>query len=114
LSEAASTIEAGVLSVEQIELRFRFRIQMYAGGECVERAWEMTANGIEGFGGGVVSCLSWDGDVLVFRCGSDRGDAPWSMTWRYELIDAGQGLRAVERMRGSMGDQDNIWIFARG
>jgi hypothetical protein len=43
------------------------------------------------------------------------GEAPdlVTMTWRYEAVDNGRGLRAVERMRGGGRDQDNVWVFDR-
>jgi len=55
----------------------------------------------------------WDGAGLVFT--DYMGDAPdvVTMTWRYELVDDGRRLRAVERMRGGGRDQDNIWAFDR-
>ena len=55
----------------------------------------------------------WDGDGLVFT--DFMGEAPdlVTMTWRYELVDNGRRLRAVERMRGAGRDQDNVWVFDR-
>jgi len=55
----------------------------------------------------------WDGDGLVFT--DFMGEAPGlvTMTWRYELLDGGRRLRAVERMRGGGRDQDNVWVFDR-
>jgi hypothetical protein len=55
----------------------------------------------------------WDGDGLVFT--DFMGEAPdlVTMTWRYEVADAGRRLRAIERMRGAGRDQDNIWAFDR-
>jgi len=55
----------------------------------------------------------WDGDGLVFT--DFMGEAPdlVTMTWRYEAVDNGRGLRAVERMRGGGRDQDNVWVFDR-
>jgi hypothetical protein len=35
------------------------------------------------------------------------------MSWRYELLDEGRRLRAVEQIRGGGRDQDNTWIFDR-
>jgi hypothetical protein len=35
------------------------------------------------------------------------------MSWRYELLDGGRRLRAIEQLRGSGREQDNVWIFER-
>jgi hypothetical protein len=53
------------------------------------------------------------GDALMFNCRSQGSDESWIMSWRYELLEEGQRLRAVERIRGGGRDQDNIWIFER-
>ena len=55
----------------------------------------------------------WDGDGLVFT--DFMGETPdlVTMTWRYEVVDNGRRLRAVERMRGGGRDQDNVWVFDR-
>jgi hypothetical protein len=62
---------------------------------------------------GFYSRLFWEGNALVFECGSKGADETWSMLWRYQLLDSGQRLRAVEQMRGRGGDFDNTWIFEK-
>jgi hypothetical protein len=56
----------------------------------------------------------WDGGGLVFTDFMGEPPALVTMTWRYELLDEGRRLRAVERMRGGGRDQDNVWAFDRG
>lgn len=34
-----------------------------------------------------------------------------TISWRYELIDSGRRLRAIEQVRGGGRDQDNVWEF---
>jgi hypothetical protein len=56
---------------------------------------------------------NWDGDALTF---TDRTDTPnWELTisFCYELQDAGRRLRATEQLRGDGREQDNIWVFDR-
>jgi hypothetical protein len=55
----------------------------------------------------------WDADGLVFTDFMGEPPALVTMTWRYELLDEGRRLRAVECMRGGGRDQDNIWAFDR-
>jgi hypothetical protein len=86
---------------------------MCAGGESVERAWESSLSDEPVVDSRFYSRLFWEGDALVFECGSKGADEMWSMVWRYELLDSGQRLRAVEQMRGRNGDFDNTWIFRK-
>ena len=83
------------------------------GPNC-ERAWESSLTDENQIGeAGFYSRLFWEGDTLAFECGSKGADGVWSMLWRYELLESGQRLRAVERMRGHNGDFDNTWIFEK-
>lgn len=59
------------------------------------------------------SSLHWDGSGLVFTDRMGEPPAEVLMTWRYELIEEGRRLRAVEQMRGGGRDQDNVWAFDR-
>ena len=53
--------------------------------------------------------LRWDGHALLFS----YADGDLKISFRYELMDAGRRLRAVEQLRASGRSQDNIWIFDR-
>jgi hypothetical protein len=113
LTGGASAIEAGVLRIDHRNRKCGFQISMSAGGECIERAWESSlSDEIEVVDNGFYSRLFWEGDALVFECGSTDSDAVWSMLWRYELLESGQRLQALEQMRGR-GDFDNNWIFQK-
>ena len=88
-------------------------MNMSADGQSVEQAWESLSDGVEVAEGGVLSRLLWEGEALVFNCRPQGSDESWIMSWRYELLEEGQRLRAVEQIRGGVRDQDNIWIFER-
>jgi hypothetical protein len=60
-----------------------------------------------------VSSLRWDGDTLEFASKIQRADGGMTIGFRYELLDDGHRLRAMERLRGGWRDQQNIWIFDR-
>jgi hypothetical protein len=108
LTGGASAMETGVLRIDHRDPKCAFEIRMTAGAESVERAWQCSVSDEPPVAGsGFYSRLFWEGDVLVFECGSTT----WSMVWRYELFDSGRRLRAVEQMRGGSGDFDNTWIF---
>jgi hypothetical protein len=112
LTGGASAMESGVLRIDHRDPKCGFQIKMSAAGESVERAWESSlSDQIPVVDSAFYSRLFWEGDALVFECGSKGADEMWSMLWRYQLLDSGQRLRAVEQMRGRGGDFDNTWIF---
>ncbi len=59
------------------------------------------------------SSLRWEGEALVATWRIQRVDGEFRISSRYELIDDGRRLRAVEKVRGGLQDQDNTWIFDR-
>jgi hypothetical protein len=114
LTGGASAMESGVIRINHRDPKCAFQISMSAGGQAVERAWECSVDDpTSPAGAGFYSHLFWEGDSLAFECGSTGSDDAWSMIWRYELLDSGQRLRAVEQMRGHIGDFDNTWIFEK-
>jgi hypothetical protein len=114
LTGGAAAMETGVLRIDHCDPKCGFQIRMTAGSETVERAWEISVSGeIAPVGSGFYSRLFWEGDVLVFDCGSKGPDETWSMLWRYQLTDSGRRLHAVEQMRGRGSDLDNTWIFEK-
>ena len=107
-------METGFLRIEHRDPKCGFQISMSAGGESVQRAWESSvSDDVVAGDGGIYSRLFWDGDMLVFECGSKGADEAWSMVWRYQLLNSGRQLQAVEQMRGRGGDFDNTWIFKK-
>ena len=114
LTGGASAMESGVLRIDHRDPKCGFQIRMSAGGESVERSWESSlSDEAQVSDSGVYSHLFWEGDALVFECGSKGSDETWTMLWRYQLLDSGQRLQAVEQMRGHGGDFDNTWIFEK-
>lgn len=114
LTGGASAMESGVLRIDHRDPKCGFQISMSAGGDSVERTWESSlSDEIPVVDSGFYSRLFWEGDALVLECGSKGSDETWSMLWRYQLVDSGQRLQAVEQMRRRGGDTDNIWIFQK-
>ena len=64
-------------------------------------------------GGRTVSSLRWDGNTLVVMWRTERSDGETTVSFRSELVDGGRRLRAVEQLRGTDHDQENVWIFER-
>lgn len=113
LTGGASAMESGVLRIDHRDPKCGFQMSMSTGSDSVERAWECSlSDEIPAAASGFYSRLFWEGDALVFECGSKGADETWSMLWRYQLLDSGQRLRAVEQMRGGR-EFDNTWIFEK-
>jgi len=113
LSSGAAAFQSGVMRIDHREPIFHFQIRMVADGKPVEYAYEGLSDGMEVAGEGSVNSLCWDGDALVFTGRSQSSDGLWTIAFRYELLEEGRRLRAVEQIRGGGRDQDNIWMFER-
>jgi hypothetical protein len=117
LSPGADAVQSGTVRIEHREPMFRYKATLTSGGNPFEYAYELVSDGREvestQQGRRTVSSLSWDGDALVFTGRIQRPDAEVKISFRYELLGDGRRLRAVEQVRGSGRDQDNVWIFER-
>jgi hypothetical protein len=56
---------------------------------------------------------NWDGDALAFTDTTETPNGALTISFCYELQDAGRRLRATEQLRGAGREQDNIWMFDR-
>lgn len=108
----AGGVQSGSLRIEHREPSFRGQFKVVVDGKPFETAFELVADGREvpntGPGRSTVCSLRWDGGTLL---STDRSEG--TITFRYELLNAGGRLRATEQIRGTDHDQDNIWIFDR-
>jgi hypothetical protein len=109
---AAGGVQSASVSIEHQEPHFRCQFTFIVDGKPFEGAFELVTDGREVThmerGRLTVSTLHWDGDALV---STDRSEG--TITFRYELLDAGRRLRVTEQIRGTDHDQDNLWIFER-
>jgi len=99
------------MRIDHREPIVHLQIRIVANGKPVEYAYERVSDGTEVAEGGTVTSLCWDGDVLVFTGRSQSSNGLWTMSFRYELLEEGRRLRAVEQVRGGGRYQDNIWMF---
>jgi hypothetical protein len=75
-----------IICIEHREPAYRYQAAFVADSKTVEYSFELLIDGPEAaLGENDVSRLYWDGD----------------------------GLRAIERIRGAGRDQDNVWEFER-
>ena len=56
---------------------------------------------------------NWDGDGLLFVDRTETPAGELTISFRYELLDAGRRLLATEHLRGAGREQDNNWVFDR-
>jgi hypothetical protein len=113
LSAGASAVRSAKLHIEHCYPTIRCSARFeFNDGNAFEFTTERTATETDETPAADGSAR-WDGDGLIFT--DVMGEAPdlVTMTWRYEVVDNGRRLRAVERMRGGGRDQDNIWLFDR-
>ena len=119
LSPAAAAMQSGTVRIEHREPMFRYAATLMAGGTPIEYAYELSTDGKEVAatqqGRRSVSSLRWDGNALVFVSKIEGPDPDRTITinFRYELLEVGRRLRAVEQLRGGGRDQDNVWMFER-
>jgi len=124
LNRAASTlqaesaaVESGVARVEHRDPEFRFTRVFTVKQQPLETSYEITTDGKElsRANGPVVSRsrLEWQGNSLLLTAliTTPRGEV--SNIVRYELLDGGKMLRAVEDLGGAAPVHHNVWMFDR-
>ncbi len=113
LSPGADAIRTGVVRIEHRDPKFQHQAEFVSDTGTVQAKYELMAEERETeraqqeMKSG--ACLRWDVDALLFT----YVDGDLKISFRYELMDAGLRLRAVEQLRASGRSQDNIWIFDR-
>jgi len=118
LSLGADGMQSGVVRIDHHEPMFHYSAAFAAAnGTPIKYMFELPSDGREVASGPegsrAVGTLRWDGDALILTSRIERAGGETTIVFRYELLDGGRRLRAVERLRGSDHDQDNVWIFDR-
>ena len=122
VSALAKAVQSGVVRIEHRDPMFRYKAAFVSENGPMQYGplpyeYELRSDGREiGFiqqGLTTVSSLRWQGEALVATWRIQRVDGELRISSRYELIDNGRRLRAVEQVRGGLQDQDNIWMFDR-
>lgn len=106
LSPGADTAQSATWNIEHRDPVFRQKALFVMEGGPREYQFELRSDD-------PASGLRWDGDAIVVTFETPLPDGDLVVTFRYELIDAGQRLRASEQVRGVPWAQDNVWIFER-
>ena len=95
----APVVQHGFVRIEHREPNVRVHLSITMNGEPVDVRFERPSN--------------WDGDALVFTDTVRTPNGDLTISFRYELHDAGSRLRATEVLRGAGREQDNLWVFDR-
>jgi hypothetical protein len=117
LSPAASAIQSGSVRIEHRDPAFRYQATLVSETGKVQYEFELPSDGkeVSRSQGGMtaVSSLHWEADALLLTSRMQLPNGELRISFRYELVDGGRRLRAVEQLRGDGRDQDNVWIFDR-
>jgi hypothetical protein len=112
LSPGAAAVQSGVVRIAHREPMFRYQAAFVADGKTFEYTFDRLSDGREvAAGEDGVSSLRWEGNALVAMDRTEHPGSELTMSWRYELLDGGCRLQAVEQIRGAGRDQDNVWVF---
>ena len=107
LSPGADTAQSATWNIEHRDPTFRQKALFVMESGPREHQFELRSDD-------PASGLRWDGDAIVVTFETPLPDGDLVVTFRYQLIDEGQRLRAAEQVRGVPWAQDNVWIFDRG
>lgn len=117
LSPGADAVQSGFVTIEHDDPDFRYRASFVSEDGPLQYEYQLQSDGREIVdaqpGATTVSSLRWEGDVLIATFTTQRSDDRLDISFRHELLDGGQRLRAVEQLRGSNRSQDNVWVFNR-
>jgi len=98
-STVAPVVQSGFVRIEHQEPRVAVHLSITMDGKPFDVRFERPSN--------------WDGDALAFTDRTATPNGELTISFRYELLDAGRRLRATEHLRGAGREQDNVWVFDR-
>lgn len=118
LPPPVSNVESGVVRIEHREPSFSFHRTYVIAGTPREGGYTLRTDGSAlsetgPQGTATVSTLRWDGTALVLAMGIKGSGFEATNDVRYELLDGGKRLRAMEQGRSPMGHHDAVWIYDR-
>ena len=95
----APVVQRGFVRIAHREPTVSVHLSITMNDEPVEVRFERPSN--------------WDGDTLAFTDTAPTPNGDLTISFRYELQDSGNRLRAAEQLRGPGREQDNVWVFDR-
>jgi len=112
-----SAVEGGTVRIEHREPSFAFTRTFLIKAQAIETSFQIQTDGRElanaGRGLSSKSRMEWQGSSLLLTVLIDGPRGTISNVVRYELLDGGHLLRAVEDVGGAAPSHHNVWMFAR-
>lgn len=112
-----AAVESGVLRISHREPSFGFARTFVIKTQPIDTAFDIQTDGREvaNSNRGVTSRsrLEWQRNSLLLTVLIDAPRGLVSNVVRYELLDEGRTLRAVEDVGGAAPSHHNVWMFVR-
>ena len=112
-----AAVEGGVLRIQHREPSFEFSRTFIIKTQPIETSFDIQTDGREiarsNRGLTSRSRLEWQGNSLLLTVLIDAPRGIVSNVVRYELLDDGRTLRAVEDDGGAAPTHHNVWMFVR-
>jgi hypothetical protein len=124
LDQPASTLqgemtaaESGVVRIQHREPSFGFSRTFVVKAQPIDTSFEIQTDGREvansNRGLASRSRMEWQGTSLLLTVLIEGPRGTVSNVVRYELLDGGRTLRAVEDVGGAAPTHHNVWMFVR-
>ena len=112
-----SAVESGTVRIQHREPSFAFTRTFLIKAQPIETSFQIQTDGRElanvNRGLASKSRMEWQGSSLLLTVLIDGPRGTISNVVRYELLDGGHLLRAVEDVGGAAPSHHNVWMFAR-
>jgi len=112
-----AAVESGVVRISHREPSFGFSRTFVIKTKPIDTAFDIQTDGREmaqnNRGLSSRSRMEWQGNSLLLTVLIDAPRGMVSNVVRYELLDEGRTLRAVEDVGGAAPPHHNVWMFAR-
>jgi hypothetical protein len=112
-----TAVESGTVRIQHREPSFAFTRTFVIKAQPIDTSFEIQTDGRElanvNRGLASKSRMEWQGNSLLLTVLIDGPRGTVSNVVRYELLDGGRTLRAVEDVGGAAPTHHNVWMFAR-
>jgi hypothetical protein len=112
-----TAVEGGVVRIQHREPSFGFSRTFLVKAQPIDGSFEIQTDGREvansSRGLASRSRLEWQGTSLLLTVLIEGPRGTVSNVVRYELLDGGRTLRAVEDVGGAAPTHHNVWMFVR-
>jgi hypothetical protein len=117
LQAESAVVESGTMRIEHRDPAFRFARTFVVKQQPIDTTYEIATDGREVArtvaGRSSRSRLEWQGRSLLLTVLIDTPRGEVSNIVRYELLDGGKTLRAIEDVGGAVPAHHNVWMFVR-